>query len=199
MSAIVHQITVCSGTDQRKSQSSVSLAFVRGIHRWPVDSPHKGPVTQKMCPLDDITIVMRSLQGCYAGIMELYKYSPVPASAKWYTEWMGEFSPNFAETWSPEIYVVQLFWHLTGVSAAVLPRGLANFRTIPLFLHSISRLCNHCKWPWFCFLESLYNMIATIWQFNHVRDRATHLWMQHLCQCMIIILTIPTKTGFLLS
>ena len=33
--------TVYSGTDQRKHQSSPSLAFVRGIHRWPVNSPHK--------------------------------------------------------------------------------------------------------------------------------------------------------------
>ena len=33
---------VCPGADQRKHQSSTSLAFVRGIHRWPVDSPHKG-------------------------------------------------------------------------------------------------------------------------------------------------------------
>ena len=38
-------LTVCSGGDQRKHQSSTSLAFVRGINRWPVDSPHKGPVT----------------------------------------------------------------------------------------------------------------------------------------------------------
>ena len=38
--------TVCSGTDQRNHQSSASLAFVRGIHRWSVDSPHKGPVTR---------------------------------------------------------------------------------------------------------------------------------------------------------
>ena len=30
-----------SGADQRKYQSSASLAFVRGIHRWPVNSPHK--------------------------------------------------------------------------------------------------------------------------------------------------------------
>ena len=45
--------TVCSWVDQRK-QSSVSLAFVRGIHRWPVNSPHKGPVTRKMLPFDDI-------------------------------------------------------------------------------------------------------------------------------------------------
>ena len=28
--------TVCSGADQRKHQSSAPLAFVRGIHRWPV-------------------------------------------------------------------------------------------------------------------------------------------------------------------
>ena len=35
--------TVCSGADQRKHQSSASLAFVRGICRSPVDSPHKGP------------------------------------------------------------------------------------------------------------------------------------------------------------
>ena len=46
--------TVCSGVDQRKHQSSESLAFVRGIHRWPVNSPHKGPVTRKMFPFDDV-------------------------------------------------------------------------------------------------------------------------------------------------
>ena len=32
---------------KEKNQSSTSLAFVRGIHRWPMDSPHKGPVTLK--------------------------------------------------------------------------------------------------------------------------------------------------------
>ena len=40
--------TVYSSADQRKHQSSASLAFVRGIHRWPVNSPHKWPVTRKM-------------------------------------------------------------------------------------------------------------------------------------------------------
>ena len=33
-------------------------SFVRGIHRWPVNSPHKGPVTQKMFPFDDIIMVL---------------------------------------------------------------------------------------------------------------------------------------------
>ena len=46
--------TVCSGTDQRKHQSSMSLAFMRGIHWSWVDSPHKGPVTWKMLPFDDM-------------------------------------------------------------------------------------------------------------------------------------------------
>ena len=46
--------TVYSGADQRKHQSSVSLAFVRGIHRWPMNSPHKGPVTRKIFPFDDV-------------------------------------------------------------------------------------------------------------------------------------------------
>ena len=39
---------------KKKHQSSTSLTFVRGIHRWPVDSPHKGPVTWIMFRIDDV-------------------------------------------------------------------------------------------------------------------------------------------------
>ena len=46
--------TVYSDADQREYQSSASLAFVRGIHRRPVSSPHKWPVTRKMFPFDDV-------------------------------------------------------------------------------------------------------------------------------------------------
>ena len=53
--------SVYTGADQRKHQSSASLAFVRGIHRWPVNSPHKGPVTRKMLPFDDVIMY----QGCF--------------------------------------------------------------------------------------------------------------------------------------
>ena len=38
----------------KKHQSSASLAFVRGIYRWPVNSPQNGPVTRKMLPFDDV-------------------------------------------------------------------------------------------------------------------------------------------------
>ena len=62
MGAIASQIasltivysTVYSDADQRKHQSSASLAFVRGVHREPVNSPHKWPVTRKMFPFDDV-------------------------------------------------------------------------------------------------------------------------------------------------
>ena len=47
---------LCSGTGQRKHQSSASLAFVRGIHQWPLNSPHKGPVTWKMLPFYDVIV-----------------------------------------------------------------------------------------------------------------------------------------------
>ena len=42
--------TVYSDADHTKHQSSASLAFARGIHRAPVNSPHKWPVTRKMFP-----------------------------------------------------------------------------------------------------------------------------------------------------
>ena len=62
MGAIASQITSLtivystdySDADQRKLQSSTSLAFVQGIHRGPVNSPHKWPVTRKNFPFDDI-------------------------------------------------------------------------------------------------------------------------------------------------
>ena len=65
MSTIASQITsltivystIYSGVDQSKHQSSASLAFVWGIHRGPVNSPHKWPVTRKMFPFDDVIML----------------------------------------------------------------------------------------------------------------------------------------------
>ena len=68
LSAMTSQITgiwtvysvVCPVAHQRKHQSSASLAIIRGIHRWPVESAHKGPVTmviQKMFSFDDVIMI----------------------------------------------------------------------------------------------------------------------------------------------
>ena len=54
--AIVYSI-VYSDEDQRKHQSSASLAFVRGIHRGPVNFPYKWPLTRKMFPFDDVIMI----------------------------------------------------------------------------------------------------------------------------------------------
>ena len=65
MTTMVSQLTsltvvysiVYSDADQRKYQSSASLAFVRGIHREPVNCPHKGPVTRKKFPFGDVIMI----------------------------------------------------------------------------------------------------------------------------------------------
>ena len=44
------------GRRSKKHQSSASLVFVRGIHCWPVNSPHKGPLTRKMFLFDVVVM-----------------------------------------------------------------------------------------------------------------------------------------------
>ena len=66
MGAIASQITsltivystVYSDVDQRKHQSSASLAFVWEFTGRPVNSPHKWPVTRKMFPFDDVIMLI---------------------------------------------------------------------------------------------------------------------------------------------
>ena len=69
MSAMPSQITgvwivcwtICSRAEYRKHQSCASLAYTWGIHRWPVYSPHKRPVTREMFLFDDVIMVRK----CY--------------------------------------------------------------------------------------------------------------------------------------
>ena len=82
--------TVCSGANQRDNQSSASLAFVKGIHRWPVNSPPKGPVTRKRFPFDDVIIC--SLMGKISYLIWLYDgfakcVDPVFPGTAWNVAW----------------------------------------------------------------------------------------------------------------
>ena len=98
MGAIASQIisltivysTVHSDADQRKHQSSASLAFVRGIHRGPVNSPHKWPVTRKMFPFDDVIMTRRPFY--YHGIILILT-------------WIGYHMPN--KVWDEITYPFQ--------------------------------------------------------------------------------------------
>ena len=58
--AIVYS-TGNSCANQRKHQSSASLGFVREIHRWPVNSPIRWPVTRKIFPFDDVIMMMQGV------------------------------------------------------------------------------------------------------------------------------------------
>ena len=116
--------TVDSDTDQRKHQSSASLAFVWEINRQPVNSPHKWPVTQKMFPFDDL--IMENIYTVAADALanggrtsaanmqasKLYKFLSLPSwplmiwitfwRIKWY-HWPIRFVPRSHGTLS--VYV----------------------------------------------------------------------------------------------
>ena len=68
---------VCSSADHRKHQISASLAFVRGIHRSPVNSPHKGPVTRKMFPFDDVIILIFTYMWHMSKYLYVWLYADV--------------------------------------------------------------------------------------------------------------------------
>ena len=73
--------SVCSGADQRKHQSSALLALVRGIHRWPVNSPHKGPVKRKMYPFNDVIMADKpSHKDCSTRMIGISRYKNVDVS-----------------------------------------------------------------------------------------------------------------------
>ena len=89
---IVYSI-VYSGTVQRKYQSSASLAFVWGIHRGPVNSPHKGPVMREMFPFDDVIMITDIF--CRFWFMLYHAYIRC-------SHWHGELRPtkaSDAELW----------------------------------------------------------------------------------------------------
>ena len=84
MGSIASQITglkfvysgVYSDADQRKHQSTASLAFVRGIHRRPVNSPLKGPVTRKVSPTSSWEFVIPLNRLCWGKICRSLVISP---------------------------------------------------------------------------------------------------------------------------
>ena len=73
-----------SEADQRKHQSSASLAFVRGIHRGPVNSPHKWPVTRKVFSFDDVIVQPYDITGSWRRlfVMNLHVYGDLNTKLK---------------------------------------------------------------------------------------------------------------------
>ena len=96
--------TVYSDADQRKHQSSASLAFVRGIHRGPVNSPHKWPVTWKMFPFDDVIMV------CVCGIQS-FMLGTRPHASGWSSSHCSNIAPDPCISTANDAFpMVDLLW-----------------------------------------------------------------------------------------
>ena len=150
--------------DQRTHQSSAPLAFVRGIHRWPVNSPHKRPVTGKMFPLDDVIMYIfrrrhwshRSTWETWTAGTAGYVYITMKDSLSiekqllphhwrlrvWESMPRGRLSvsnntacPIIKPATFDDKTLISLL-NLAGGSAAVLPNRLPNFRAIEKILNS---------------------------------------------------------------
>ena len=104
-------LTVDSGADQRKHQSSASLVFVRGIHRWPVNSPHKGAVTRKMLPFDDVSV---------GTLSKIYKISLVQITLVYHT-WVTPLNSRRIVNRNFKSHVIIVFmWRSSFVSNRLL-------------------------------------------------------------------------------
>ena len=111
---------VYSSADQRKHQSSLSLAFVRAIHRWSVNSPHKWPVTWNAFPFDDVIMCnmpnMNYMYGTGVGVTK--PISSVPLFSDFFS-----IIKTHATYWISRLY-------LTGIAAAQLRWHLSNINVI---------------------------------------------------------------------
>ena len=130
--------TVYSDADQRKHQSSASLGFVWGIHRGPVNSPHKWPVTRKMFPFDDV--IMGSDNGRLS-VQHHVITEPIIISCWWSTMiscWCAMCSSDFS--------MLADFW----TTVALAPSSVMSLLTVltPKVimsgpLNSLNQFCPH--------------------------------------------------------
>ena len=113
--------TVYSGADQEKHQCPASLAFVRGIHRWPVNSPHKGPVTRTFFPFDDVIMIKHHINGrLFIGTSLVHSVWALLKLCLFIAPLVIHLFANVL------LHFFQTRSYLTGVTAAELRRHLPN-------------------------------------------------------------------------
>ena len=103
-------LTVCSEADQSKHQSPASLAFVRGIYRWPVYFPHKGPVTRKMLPFDDAVMSTKIWFLCTTSIYLTEPMVEMTVITWWDPRWPGNIIKTDKEDYVDYWVFFTWFW-----------------------------------------------------------------------------------------
>ena len=154
MSAMESQITnltivyssIHSGADQRKHQSSASLDFVRGIHRWPMNSPHKGQLKRKMFPFDDVIMNDTEAALWWTSMRDVSQPGPAELTLlTWHhnsctmTCWLCprmSTTPSFP--YSTANNNIKL--HTVGAIAGVGRRSALNYQKHPIF--AVAERCN---------------------------------------------------------
>ena len=135
--AVVYSI-VYSDADERKHQSSASLAFVRGISPGPVNSPHKGPVTRKMFPFDDV-IMMTVGHGVWTNTRHP-RARPNEKAMGVFCEYFGKISLRLTGTTRYQAIIVarllilghELWWYQMGVLRHEIFEYLSAWRVVAI-------------------------------------------------------------------
>ena len=166
---IVYSI-VYSDADQRKHQSSASLAFVRGIHRRPVNSPHKWPVTRKMSPFDDVIMLLSR---------ECHRTS-LMRSQHWFREWLGAIRHQ-AITWTNvDPNLCPIWCHLVTINMS--NEGREVWSKPPKCHHLtdtvLAKLCLFSL-PINIILQDLCDKDFVCWRDQWWLRLLTHTWMRH--------------------
>ena len=123
---------VCSGADKRTHQSSASLVFVRGIHRGPVNSPHKWDERRK-CFHFMMSSRVLELQGhCYVQIMIRMCHRLPGACAI-----ISTFSSKQRGIWKSDKYPNNSIYHEYRVKSPVVIVGSAIIVKSPGLFYGI--------------------------------------------------------------
>ena len=130
-------LTVYSGVDHRKHQSSASFTFVRGIHRWPVNSPHKRSITRNMFPFDDaimtVTVTFASQYTCvFVHVIAMPQCT------------------------TPLITCCDAFYYL--LIGQITPAAIRLFRLLQYYHNDLSQIVYHSISYWWC----LHNVANTM-------------------------------------
>ena len=104
------------GTHERKHQSSAPLAFLRGVHRWTVNSPYKWPVTRNMFPFDDVI-----MQFCFICV---YHHSMSVTVIIQNTQFLNELISTCCENYRTSISIKNAvqnpsLWHFFNIVISV--------------------------------------------------------------------------------
>ena len=161
---VVYSI-VYSGVNQRKHQSSASLAFVREIHRGPVNFPHKWPVTRKMFPFDDV--IMDENACDY--VRKMSTIFPQPHCVDFCVWYNSDCVKGHVRSW-------ELHSYLTGVTAA----ELLHYSWVTFYIHfytvhvctymsytslSVNAVCHKSDFEW---ISLYYVMLCYVISFHFI-------------------------------